>query len=112
MSCLVDLQGTHFSLGTFPEALSAAMCYDKEARRVHGRYALLNFPSGTPPLPTTLTSTQSQSAVVPTGGVSGQALPETEGLLPPGIPQGNPMPAAETLRLPEDGSLVSLISWL
>jgi hypothetical protein len=110
LSCLVDSQGTHFFLGTFPDPVSAAMRFDKEAKRVHGRYALLNFPYGTPPLPT-FKILQSQSALVPTGGGRGQAPPETEGVLPCGIPQGNPMPAGDTFRMPKDGSPVSLISW-
>jgi hypothetical protein len=80
-------QGTHFFLGTFPDAVSAAIRYDAEAKRAHGRYALLNFRDGTQPLPT-FTSTPIPYTLVPGGGGSGQEPQENEGLLPAGIPEG------------------------
>jgi hypothetical protein len=43
-SCLRTLQGKTRCLGSFPDAVSAAMCYD-EAAKAAGIDAVLNFPS-------------------------------------------------------------------
>jgi hypothetical protein len=70
-SCLADAQGRVRGLGMFKDPVSAAIRYDAEAIRIHGKYAILNFPSGSNPNPTT-TGMQSQAAVTPDGGGGGQ----------------------------------------
>ncbi len=45
-SCTRFLQGKYRYLGAFPDALSAAICYDRERIRLHGAKGFLNFPSG------------------------------------------------------------------
>ncbi len=45
-SCARSLQYKDYHLGTFPDALSAAICQDRESLRIHRLKGSLNFPCG------------------------------------------------------------------
>ncbi|MDD5551396.1 MAG: HNH endonuclease [Candidatus Omnitrophica bacterium] len=38
-------KGKKYHLGTFPDVVSAAQAYDVKAKKLHGKYARLNFPT-------------------------------------------------------------------
>jgi hypothetical protein len=84
------LQGKRWNLGTFPDAITAALCYDREATRVHGANARLNFPPGCSPGPTT-TAAHSQSPMLPAVGGPGRTGPEPNTSLPVGNAEGSPV---------------------
>jgi hypothetical protein len=64
----------------FADPLGAAIWYDKEARKLHGARALLNFPSGCP-RSATASWTCKQSPCGPEGPASNGQLPAGEGKL-------------------------------
>jgi hypothetical protein len=81
------LQGKGSSLGTFSNPITAAKCYDKAARKAHGAAAVLNFPSGCKPTPTSRGATNRSPMKRSTEGC-GQEGATTPGLEPPGNPGG------------------------
>jgi hypothetical protein len=84
----VHSQGKQFHLGTFPDPVSAAMYYDREATRVRGADALVNFPPGCSPGPTTPATPPTLPAVEE----SGQTGPRPNDVLPPGNAEASPVP--------------------
>jgi hypothetical protein len=79
------------------------MCYDREASRLQGPRAVLNFPPGCNPSLTSA-SVDAHFPVVPADEGNGQDWPATNGSLPAGNADGN----AVVVPGPE----VSLTSWL
>ncbi len=84
------LQGEIRHLGSFMDAQSAAIGYDKEAIRLYGPEAILNFPSGYG-RKRFLTSMQNHPHMVPVGERSGQEQAATNESFPAGT-AGLPYP--------------------
>lgn len=78
-------KGVRVWLGTFNTAIEAARAYDKEARRIRGKKAKVNFPNEGPVLP---------GPVVP-------VVPEVELITPP-PPPALPAPKPMTVAAPEE----------
>jgi hypothetical protein len=57
-SCVFHPQGKVCYLGSFSVPVSAAICYDEEATKLHGADAILNFPPGGNPSPGSADGTQ------------------------------------------------------
>jgi hypothetical protein len=93
-------QGKLLYFGTFPDAVSAAKCYDTEATRIHGGDAHLNFPPGCSPGPTN-TAPHSHSPMLPTVARPGHVRPEPNVSLP--------VCNAEGPAVPNIGPVVSLL---
>lgn len=104
--CVHVLQGKQYHLGTFPDPVTAAICYDREARRVHGTAAVLNFPPGCKPGPTP--TGRGQSPVLQAASRPGQEGAATNASPPVGTPKGKAAPVRAHAGLP----LVSFTSCL
>jgi hypothetical protein len=77
---LHGVQGKSCTLGSFTNPIDAAKCYDKEAARIPGARAILNFTPGCSP----------PSSLLQGGRACGQKVPEANSLLPPGTAGGGP----------------------
>jgi hypothetical protein len=91
-------QGKKVHLGTFTDPISAAKRYDREAEKVHGANALLNFPPG---CNTSLTTTGAagQASVQPGSGERANEGPETNKPLTAGNP-GENLPPLHAVQVP------------
>jgi hypothetical protein len=76
-------QGQISYLGSFSDPIKAAMRYDREAAKLQGAAAVLNFPPGTMLTPI-LTVVQTQPPVLPDGIACGQKGAATDGSPPAG----------------------------
>ncbi len=97
-----NAQGKTIHLGTFADPISAAIRYDREATKLQGANAVLNFPTGCTQSQN-YTDDAGQAHVVPVSGETGQKVPSTKGSLPADNAGAN--------SLPVRGAKVSLASY-
>ncbi len=108
-SCARSLQGKDYHLGTFPDALSAAICYDRERTKVYGAKGYLNFPSGGSYSPD-VRSVTSRPAQLTGKGAPRQDGPASSEVLPPSVDECDSLPVHATLEPKEADLLVSKIT--
>jgi hypothetical protein len=91
-SCMYDFQGKFCHLGLFPDPVSAATFYDRQAMQIRGDRALLNFPPGCTPARTS-SGVPGDPLAVTGGGGRGLKRPAANGLLPAGEVEGDMLTA-------------------
>jgi hypothetical protein len=105
-----EVQGKPCCLGRFSDPIEAALCYDREATNIHGARAVLNFPLGCKPSPTS-PSQDSLSYRAPGGGGCSQQGITASQLLPAGSAERTLTPVGETLGCKADGLKVISTFW-
>jgi hypothetical protein len=100
------LQGHACYLGSFSDPISAARRYDKEATKLRGAAAVLNFPPGPKFTPARIV-VQSQPRVLPGGRACGRKRATITKPLPAGNTSSNLAAVPEVLRTKEAGHRVS-----